>query len=38
VIKAAVQVDHVGSPDQIERSMGVLRQARQALYQILAEE
>jgi DNA-binding PadR family transcriptional regulator len=38
VIKAASQVDHVGNPDQIERAMGVLRQARQALYQILAEE
>jgi DNA-binding PadR family transcriptional regulator len=38
VIKAAVQVGHVGSPDQIERASGVLRQARQALYQILAEE
>jgi hypothetical protein len=38
VIKAAIQVDHVGSADQIERAMGVLRQARQALYQILAED
>jgi DNA-binding PadR family transcriptional regulator len=38
VIKAAVQVGHVGSPDQVERATDVLRQARQALYQILAEE
>ncbi len=38
VIKAAVQVDHVANPDQVERALGVLRQARQALYQILAEE
>jgi DNA-binding PadR family transcriptional regulator len=38
VIKAAGQVGQVGSPDQIERATGVLRQARQALYQILAEE
>jgi DNA-binding PadR family transcriptional regulator len=35
---AAVQVARTGSPDQIERATTVLRQARQALYQILAED
>jgi DNA-binding PadR family transcriptional regulator len=34
---AAVQVARTGSPEQIERATTVLRQARQSLYQILAE-
>lgn len=37
-LKAAMQVAGVGSADQVERAVGVLRQARQALYKILAEE
>ena len=35
---AARQVAGAGSPDQVERATAVLRQARQSLYQILAEE
>jgi DNA-binding PadR family transcriptional regulator len=35
---AAMQVGRTGSPEQIERATTVLRQARQALYQILAED
>lgn len=38
LIKAAVQVGHVGSADQIERATAALRQARQTLYKILAED
>jgi DNA-binding PadR family transcriptional regulator len=35
---AAVQVASAGSEDQIERAIAVLHQARQSLYQILAED
>jgi DNA-binding PadR family transcriptional regulator len=35
---AAMQVARTGSPEQIERAAGVLRQARQGLYHILAED
>jgi DNA-binding PadR family transcriptional regulator len=35
---AARQVAHTGNPDQIERAIAALRQARQAIYQILAED
>ncbi len=35
---AARQVSDAGSPEQVERAAAALRQARQALYQILAEE
>jgi DNA-binding PadR family transcriptional regulator len=38
LVKAAVQVGHVGNADQTERATAALRQARQTLYKILAED
>ncbi|MGH9115390.1 MAG: helix-turn-helix transcriptional regulator, partial [Acidimicrobiales bacterium] len=35
---AARQVAGAGRPDQVERAAAILRQARQGLYQILAED
>jgi DNA-binding PadR family transcriptional regulator len=38
VLKAAMQVAGVGTPDQVGRAIALLRQTRQSLYQILAED